>query len=131
MSKPVVHERECGVHPSGCDRYACAGDGVCGFGPTADDAYADWSNKLRVKQYNDARGGDPVQKLVDAEKVKTDKAALLDRIEQVMIEKGWREKGQTEPPLDEAVGLMIDLVMSLQETKQTLRQRLLECGVVT
>jgi hypothetical protein len=116
MSQPQIHERLFGVMPDGSDRYACTGPGgVTGSGPTAESAYCDYCNKLQVKQYNDARGGSPVQKLSD-----------LDQIVKVMIDKGWRQPGQTEPPLPEAVGLLIDLVMSLQETKATLRQRLLQ-----
>jgi hypothetical protein len=56
----------------------------------------------------------------------------LEKIEQVMIEKGWRFPGQTEPPLSEAVGLMIDLIENLQGSQSNLRQRLYnEAGIVT
>lgn len=119
LQTPQIHEREAGINPDGSDRFACTGNGVVGFGSTMDGAYSDYEHKLRVKQLDEACGGEMMKKLSDIEK-----------IENIMIEKGWREKGQTEPPLPEAVGLLIDLVMGLQETKQTLRQRLLECGVV-
>lgn len=115
MSQPQIHEREFGVKPDESDRYACIGDDVVGCGPTMEAAYCDYRNNLSVKQYNDARGGSPVQKLSD-----------LDQIVKVMIDKGWRQPGQTEPPLPEAIGLLIDLVVSLQETKATLLQRLLQ-----
>jgi transcriptional regulator with XRE-family HTH domain len=56
----------------------------------------------------------------------------LEAIEKVLIEKGWRQPGQTEPPLPEAIGLLIDFVTSLQESQSHLRLRLYnEAGIVT
>lgn len=121
MTKPQIHEREFGVNPDGSDRYACAGDGVCGFGPTADDAFGDWGRKLKIKQYDEARGGGVAKQLSD-----------IEQIEKIMIDKGWRHPGQTDPPLPEAVGLMIDLIENLQGSQSNLRQRLYnEAGIVT